>query len=130
MAEQSKEQQETVGRVMHEFKHHELKTSAGKKVTNPKQAIAIGLREAGASKDESDEKNEENLKRTKQRERSGQTAKAEAEGSGKDSGKAASASKSEKTKSDLYEEAKAKDVPGRSTMSKQELAKAVGSSGK
>jgi len=130
MAEQSKEQQETVGREMHEFKHHELKTSAGKKVTNPKQAIAIGLREAGASKSESDEKNEENLKRTKQRERSGQTAKAEAEGDGKGSGKAASASKSEKTKGELYDEAKAKDVPGRSSMSKEELAKAVGKGSK
>ena len=130
MAEQSKEQQETVGRVMHEFKHGELKTSAGKKVTNPKQAIAIGLREAGASKYESDEKNEENLKQTKQRERRGETAKAEAEGGGKGSGKAASTSKSDKTKGELYEAAKAKDVPGRSTMSKQELAKAVGNSGK
>lgn len=130
MAEQSKEQQETVGRVMHEFKHGELKTIAGKTVTNPKQAIAIGLREAGASKYESDEKNEENLKQTKQRERRGETAKAEAEGGGEGSGKAASTSKSEKTKGELYEEAKAKDVPGRSTMSKQELAKAVGSSGK
>ena len=130
MAEQSKEQQETVGRVMHEFKHGELKTSAGKKVTNPKQAIAIGLREAGASKYESDEKNEENLKQTNQRERRGETAEAEAEGGGKDSGKAARTSKSDKTKGELYEEAKAKDVPGRSTMSKQELAKAVGSSGK
>ena len=46
---QSKAQKETVGRVMHEFKHGELKTSRGKKVKNPKQAIAIGLHEAGAS---------------------------------------------------------------------------------
>ncbi len=130
MAEQSKEQQETVGRVMHEFKHGELKTSAGKKVTNPKQAIAIGLREAGASKDESDEKNEENLKQTKERERRGETAKAEAGGGGKGSGKAGSTSNADKSKGELYEEAKAKDVPGRSTMSKQELAKAVGNSGK
>jgi hypothetical protein len=35
---------------MHEFKHGELKISRGRKVRNPKQAIAIGLREAGASK--------------------------------------------------------------------------------
>ena len=46
---QSKAQEETVGRVMHEFKHGELKTSRGKKVKNAKQAIAIGLHEAGAS---------------------------------------------------------------------------------
>lgn len=130
MAEQSKEQKETVGRVMHEFKHGELETSAGKKVTNPKQAIAIGLREAGASKYESDEKNEENLKRTKQRERRGETAKAEAEGRGKRSGKTANTSTSDKTKAELYEKAKAKDISGRSSMSKQELAKAVNSGSK
>jgi hypothetical protein len=129
MAAQSKEQKETVGRVMHEFKHGELETSAGKKVKNPKQAIAIGLREAGASKYESDEKNEENLKRTKQRERHGETAKAEAERR-KGSGRDARTSKSDQTKAELYEQAKAKDIPGRSTMSKQELAKAVGSGGK
>jgi hypothetical protein len=46
---QSKQQKETVGRVMHEFKHGELETSRGRKVKNPKQAIAIGLHEAGAS---------------------------------------------------------------------------------
>lgn len=42
-----------VEKVMHEFKHHELRSGkSGKKVTNPKQAIAIGLseaREAGAN---------------------------------------------------------------------------------
>ena len=72
---QSKAQKETVERVMHEFKHGELKTSRGKKVKNPKQAIAIGLHEAGASKYESKEKNRENLKRTKARERRGATEK-------------------------------------------------------
>jgi hypothetical protein len=66
---QSKTQKATVSRVMHEFKHGELETSRGRKVRNPKQAIAIGLREAGASKYESKEKNRENLKRTKARER-------------------------------------------------------------
>jgi hypothetical protein len=39
-----------VGRVMREFKKGELKSSSGQKVTNPKQAIAIGLSEAGISK--------------------------------------------------------------------------------
>lgn len=41
-----------VGKVMHEFKHGQLKSSTGQKVKNPKQAIAIGLseaREAGAN---------------------------------------------------------------------------------
>ncbi len=40
-----------VGKVMHEFKHGQLKSGGRRKVTNPKQAIAIGLseaREAGA----------------------------------------------------------------------------------
>ncbi|MBV9266419.1 MAG: histone H1-like protein [Acidobacteriaceae bacterium] len=33
--------------TMHEFKHHELESGrSGKKVKNPKQAIAIGLSEA------------------------------------------------------------------------------------
>ena len=68
---QSNAQKETVERVMHEFKHGELETSRGKKVKNPKQAIAIGLHGAGASKYESKEKNRENLKRTKVRERRG-----------------------------------------------------------
>jgi hypothetical protein len=67
MAPESKTQKETVGRVMHEFRHGELETSRGTKVKNPKQAVAIALREAGASKYESKQENERNLKRTKQR---------------------------------------------------------------
>ena len=35
-----------VEKVMHEYKHGELKSGGKKKVTNPKQAIAIGLSEA------------------------------------------------------------------------------------
>lgn len=66
---------ETMKRVMHEFKHGELETSAGKKVTDRDQAIAIGLHEAGASKYESDEDNRRNLKRTKDKERKGKMAK-------------------------------------------------------
>jgi len=42
--------QKKVGKVMSEFKAGKLKSSSGKKVTNPKQAIAIGLSEAGMSK--------------------------------------------------------------------------------
>jgi len=39
-----------VGSTMHEFKHHQLKSGgSGKKVSNPKQAIAIGLSEARRS---------------------------------------------------------------------------------
>mgnify|MGYP003337782145 CR=1 FL=1 len=36
--------------VMHEFKAGELKSSSGKKVTNPKQAVAIAMSEAGMKK--------------------------------------------------------------------------------
>ena len=39
-----------VSTVMREFKAGKLKSSSGQKVTNPKQAIAIGLSEAGMSK--------------------------------------------------------------------------------
>ena len=42
--------QDKVAKVMREFKRGELKSSSGKKVTNPKQAVAIGLSEAGMSK--------------------------------------------------------------------------------
>ena len=42
--------QAKVGKVMTEFKAGKLKSSSGQKVTNPKQAIAIGLSEAGLSK--------------------------------------------------------------------------------
>ena len=42
--------QESVEREMHEFKRGKLKSGrSGKKVTNPKQAIAIGLSEARRS---------------------------------------------------------------------------------
>lgn len=39
-----------MGKTMHEFKHHELESGrSGRKVRNPKQAIAIGLSEARRS---------------------------------------------------------------------------------
>lgn len=37
---------EKVAKTMHEYKQGNLKSGSGKKVTNPKQAIAIGLSEA------------------------------------------------------------------------------------
>ena len=40
--------QEKVEKTMHEMKEGKLKSSSGQKVTNPKQAIAIGLSEARA----------------------------------------------------------------------------------
>jgi Family of unknown function (DUF6496) len=111
---QSKAQKETVGRVMHEFKHGELASSSGQKVKNPKQAIAIGLREAGASKYESKEKNRENLKRTKTRERRGATEKDRSEGPN-----------GRPTRAEFYAEARRRNIPGRSKMNKSELERAL-----
>jgi hypothetical protein len=113
--QQSKAQKETVSRVMHEFKHGELETSSGKKVKNPKQAIAIGLSEAGASKYESKEKNRENLQRTKARERRDATGKGRSERQGG----------ATRTRSELYAEARRQDIPGRSKMSKKQLEHAL-----
>jgi hypothetical protein len=110
--QQSKAQKETVARVMHEFKHGELRIDGdGPKVKNPKQAIAIGLREAGASNQETPKNSRESLKKTKAKERHGDTAKAAKEGG--------------ETKSDLYAEAQARNIPGRSKMSKSELKRAL-----
>jgi hypothetical protein len=111
---QSRAQKETVSRVMHEFKHGELESSSGQKVRNPKQAVAIGLREAGASKYESKEKNRENLKRTKARERKGTTDNDRSERA--DDGQ---------TRAELYAEARRRNIPGRSKMSKRELERAL-----
>jgi Family of unknown function (DUF6496) len=111
---QSKAQKETVSRVMHEFKHGELESRSGRKVRNPNQAIAIGLREAGASKYESKEKNRENLKRTKARERHGATEKDRNERA--DDGQ---------TREELYAEARRRNIPGRSKMNKRQLERAL-----
>ncbi len=78
-ARQSKAQKDTVGRVMHEYKHGELE-SRGNKVKNPKQAVAIALREAGASKYQSKSRNKASLKRSKAKERRGETGQAAKEG--------------------------------------------------
>lgn len=47
MAKYGKKAQEQVGEAMHKFKRGNLKSGgSGKKVKNPRQAIAIGLSEA------------------------------------------------------------------------------------
>jgi hypothetical protein len=47
MAKYSKKAQDSVGEAMHEMKQGKLRSGrSNKKVTNPKQAIAIGLSEA------------------------------------------------------------------------------------
>ena len=111
MAKQSKDQKETVERVMHEFKHHELKNAAGDPVTDRRQAIAIGLSEAGESNQNTPAENRHNRGRTRGNEAAGRTGRDEAEGG--------------RTKAELYDVAKKQDVPGRSKMSKAELEKAI-----
>jgi hypothetical protein len=73
------------------------------------------LREAGASKYESKQKNRENLQRTKARERRSATGKDRSERQGSP----------KRTRSELYREAKHCNIPGRSKMSKKELERAL-----
>jgi hypothetical protein len=112
MPKETDAQKKTVERVMHEFKHGELKSGTGGKVKNAKQAIAIGLSEAGASNRQSPAENKARQKTTTARERKGQTGKAEAENG--------------RSKADLYAEAKKRDIPGRSKMDKADLERALG----
>ncbi len=97
MARETKAQKKKIGRVMHEFKHGELDSGSGHEVTNPKQAIAIALSEANVPPRKGDSR----------RRRGGDHG-----GSGQ-------------TKAELYEEAKKRDIHGRSKMSKDELARAL-----
>ena len=46
MAKYGPKAQEKVEKVMHEYKAGQLKSGSGQKVTNRKQAVAIGLSEA------------------------------------------------------------------------------------
>ena len=83
MAKESMSQRKTTGRVMHEFAHGELKSGRGGKggkVKSRRQAIAIALREAGASKYQSGRKNKRSLSRTKHKEAQGRTYQQEREG--------------------------------------------------
>jgi Family of unknown function (DUF6496) len=80
MRKETPGQKGTIRRVMHEYKYGELRSGVGKEVRNPKQAIAIALREAGASSQESTQKNADSLRRSKAKEHRGETAEAEADG--------------------------------------------------
>ena len=60
MPKESKAQKQTVGRVMHEYKPGELESGTGQPVKSRKQAVAVALHEAGATNQESPEKNREN----------------------------------------------------------------------
>jgi Family of unknown function (DUF6496) len=131
MAKQSKAQKETVHRVMHEYKEGKLKIrGTGPKVKNPKQAIAIALHEAGASNQESPKKNRENLSKTKAKERKGETTSRKSASKRTASprerlGSKASKAGRAKTRTELYAEAKRRDLPGRSRMSKVELERSL-----
>jgi len=119
MPRQSTPQKKTIERVMHEFKHGELKTARGsRKVESHDQAVAIALHEAGASRNETPKENAENLRHTKAKERRGETYKDEVEG---DKGRKSGG----RTRDELYAEAKRRDIAGRSKMSKQELERAL-----
>lgn len=120
MAKQSDPQKRTVERVMHEYKHGELESGSGRRVKTRRQAVAIALSEAGASSQESPRENRRNLRRTKEKERRGETARARKEGEA-----AQRRTTGERTKSELYAEARRREIPGRSKMSKAELEKAV-----
>jgi hypothetical protein len=82
MAESAR-QKRIAGRVMHEFKHGELKSGRGGKggrVKSRRQAIAIALEEAGDSKYQSKRRNQRNLGRTERKEAQGKTGQQEREG--------------------------------------------------
>ncbi len=154
MAESSRQKLIT-GRVMHEFKHGELKSGRGGKagkVKSRRQSIAIALQEAGASKYESTTRNRRNLRRTETKEAQGRTAQQDREGrshvgasrkrestkamGGRDArkqparGHRAAVAHARKddghTRQELYAKARRRRVEGRSKMSKRQLENALG----
>ncbi|GAA0570894.1 hypothetical protein GCM10009416_06850 [Craurococcus roseus] len=119
---QSPKQREIVGRVMHEFKHGDLESSSGRKVKNPRQAIAIALHEAGASRDETPAGNRRNLARTQAKERQ---AEAGRKGGGRKAPPESGRRGAGETRAALYGEAVKRGIAGRSRMTKAQLAKAL-----
>jgi hypothetical protein len=140
---------------MHEFKHGELKSGrAGRagKVKSRRQAIAIALEEAGASKYESGRRNRRNLRRSETKEARGRTAQQEREGKshvgasrkrestramgGRNArnttarGRRAANARARKadghTRQELYARAKKRGIEGRSKMTKRQLENALG----
>ena len=82
-AKTSPSQRKTMGRVMHEYAHGELKSGPngkGGKVKSRRQAIAIALKESGESKYESKTENKRNLAKSKRKEAVGKTYQQEREG--------------------------------------------------
>ena len=154
MPKTSPKQRKVIGRVMHEMKHGELKSGPGGKagkVKNPKQAIAIALHEAGASKYESEKENEKSLAKSERKQAEGKTYQQEAEGKshvgasgrressramggknaktttarGRKSAQARARNAGGTTKEALYRRARAEGIEGRSKMSKQQLENAL-----
>jgi hypothetical protein len=142
MAQQSRGQKATIGRVMHEFKHGELERGRGGKVKNPKQAIAIALSEAGASKYQSPAEKRRRLAHTKSKERRGETAEQQKEGrratarTMEKSSRGTRATRSTRssngrrrtggaTRAELLQKAARRGIPGRSRMRKAELERAL-----
>src|SRR5882757_555328 len=83
MAKSSPSQRKTSGRVMHEFKHGELKSGKGGKggkVKSRKQAIAIAMHESGTSKYDSSSEKKKSLSKSKRKESKGETYQQEKEG--------------------------------------------------
>jgi hypothetical protein len=151
----SSRQKRITGRAMHEFKHGELKSGRGGragKVKSRRQAIAIALQEAGASKYESERRNRRNLRRTEGKEAHGRTAQQEREGTshagasrerestramgGRNArkptarGRKAAMSRARKrdghTRHELYAKAQRRHIEGRSKMTKRQLENALG----
>src|SRR5947208_3447108 len=152
MAKPNPRQRRIEGGVMHECKHGAVRSGPGGKggkVKNRRQAIAIALKEAGASKYESEKDNKRNLHKTERKESHGETYQQEREGKShvgargrressrtmggknarrrtKRGSKAArSRAQGEPTKAELYRRAKVKGIEGRSKITKQQLKNAV-----
>jgi Family of unknown function (DUF6496) len=149
MAKATERQRRTEGRVMHEFKHGELKSGGGGKVKSRRQAIAIALNEAGASKYTSTRKNRGNRAKTERKEARGVTGQQEREGKshigargkrestraegGKNARRRTAAGKRAArtrvrggpTKAELYRRAKKQHIPNRSKMTKTQLENAL-----
>ena len=118
MAKESPAQKKTVDRVMHEFEHGELDSGPGGKtgkVRNPKQAIAIALSEAGVSNRKPPGQNAKARRTTAAREAEVETAQQVEEGR----------SAPDYNRAELYTEARKRNIPGRSKMSKAQLEKAL-----
>jgi len=151
----SSRQKRIAGRVMHEFKHGELKSGRGGKggkVKSHPQAVAIALREAGASKYDGERRNRRSLRRTEKKEAKGRTAQQEREGKShvgalrkRESTKAMGGSNARKqtarghraavarthkanghTREELYQRARKRHIEGRSKMTKRQLENALG----